>query len=206
MSPEPMPDFHHALMLSRGNLNAPDLAECHGVLCGLICRDGNITHDKFLAQLATLQLVVDPPEALGELLADAHTSTVQQLADMDMGFNLWLPDDDQPLDQRTDSLAQWCTGFLAGLGLGGALPALSEEATEALEDLRQIARASYPQVGMTDDERAAVLEMESDFDDEPDEGEENDETAFMEIVEYVRVVTLMLCEEMRGPGVEDRIH
>jgi uncharacterized protein YgfB (UPF0149 family) len=205
-----MPDFHHALMLSRGHLKAADLAECHGVLCGLICRDGSITHENYLARLADLQLVVEPPKALSELFVDAHISTLQQLADMDLGFNLWLPDDDQPLFERTDALAQWCTGFLAGLGLGGALPALSEEANEALEDIRQIARASYPQVGMTDAERDAALAMEADTiaeaDDEPDEGEQNDESAFMEIVEYVRVVTLMLCEEMRGPGVEDRIH
>lgn len=206
MSPDPMPDFHHALMLSRGNLKAADLAECHGVLCGLICRDGAITHDNYLAQLATLQLVVEPPKALSELFVDAHISTLQQLADMDMGFNLWLPDDDQPLLERTDALGQWCTGFLAGLGLGGPLPTLSEEAIEALQDLRQIAKANYPQMGMTDEERTAMLEMETETEEDLDEEEQNDETAFMEIVEYVRVVTLMLCEEMRGPGEEDRIH
>jgi uncharacterized protein YgfB (UPF0149 family) len=35
---------------------------------------------------------------------------------------------------------------------------------------------------------------------------EVNETAFFEIVEYVRVVTLMLREELRGPGVDDPIH
>lgn len=211
MSPDPMPDFHHALLLSRGSLNAAELAECHGVLCGLICRNGAVSHDEFLAQLATLQLVDNPGQALRDLFAEAHTSTMQQLADMDLGFNLWLPDDDEPLEERTEALAQWCTGFLAGIGLGGELPALSEEATEALVDMRQIARASYPRVAMTDDDRNAVLEFaDSDYDqqdsDAEDQGEESDENAFMEIVEYVRVVTLMMCEEMRGPGAEDRIH
>jgi len=206
MSPEPMPDFHHALLLSRGSLDSAELAECHGVLCGLICRNSAVSHADYLAQLANLQLVTEPDKALSELFVDAHISTLQQLADMDMGFNLWLPDDDQPLDERTDALAQWCTGLMAGLGLGGELPALSEEATEALADLRQIAKAAYPQVGMTDAEREQIIELEAELQDEPDEEEEDDENAFMEIVEYVRVVTLMLCEEMRGPGVEDRIH
>jgi len=206
MSPEPMPDFHHALMLSRGKLDAAELAECHGVLCGLICRNSSVSHVDYLGQLATLQLITEPDKALSELFVDAHISTSQQLADMDMGFNLWLPDDDQPLVERTDALAQWCTGLLAGLGLGGELPVLSEEATEALDDIRQIARAAYPQVGMTDAEREQIIEMETGIDEEPDEEAEDDENAFMEIVEYVRVVTLMLCEEMRGPGVEDRIH
>lgn len=206
MTPEPMPDFHHALLLSRGKLDAAELAECHGVLCGLICRTSAVSLADYLAQLATLQLVTDPDKALGELFADAHNSTLQQLADMEMGFSLWLPDDDQPLYERTDALAQWCTGFLAGLGLGGELPVLSEEATEALDDIRQIARAAYPQVGMTDADREQIIERETEFDKDPDEEEEDDENAFMEIVEYVRVVTLMLCEEMRGPGAEDRIH
>ena len=206
MSPEPMPDFHHALLLSRGMLDAAELAECHGVLCGLICRDGSVSHADYLAQLATLELVTEPDKALSELLAEAHISTCQQLADMEMGFNLWLPDDDQPLHERTDALAQWCTGLLAGLGLGGELPVLSQEATEALQDIRQIAKASYPQVGMTDADREQAFEMIAEFDEEPDEEVEDDENALVEIVEYVRVVTLMLCEEMRGPGMEDRIH
>lgn len=206
MSPDPMPDFHHALMLSHGNLNAAELAECHGVLCGLICRNGAVAHQDYLAQLATLQLVQDPGQALKELFADAHISTMQQLADMDLGFNLWLPDDDQPLEERTDALAQWCTGFLAGIGLGGELPTLSEEAVEALEDMRQIARANYPKIAITDADRAEVMDFAADEMDDELQGDDSDETAFMEIVEYVRVVTLMMCEEMRGPGVEDRIH
>lgn len=206
MSPDPMPDFHHALMLSHGNLNAAELAECHGVLCGLICRNGAVAHQDYLAQLATLQLVQDPGQALKELFADAHISTMQQLADMDLGFNLWLPDDDQPLEERTDALAQWCTGFLAGIGLGGELPTLSEEAVEALEDMRQIARANYPKIAITDADRAEVMDFAADEMDDELQGDDSDETAFMEIVEYVRVVTLMMCEEMRGPGTEDRIH
>jgi uncharacterized protein YgfB (UPF0149 family) len=211
MSPDPMPDFHHALLLSRGNLNAAELAECHGVLCGLICRNGSVAHQDYLAQLATLQLVENPGQPLKELFADAHVSTMQQLADMDLGFNLWLPDDDQPLEERTDALAQWCTGFLAGIGLGGELPDLSEEAGEALEDMRQIARASYPKIAITDAERAEVMDfvnddLETDDGEDEDQGEDSDENAFVEIVEYVRVVTLMMCEEMRGPGSDDRIH
>jgi uncharacterized protein YgfB (UPF0149 family) len=211
MSPDPMPDFHHALLLSRGSLNAAELAECHGVLCGLICRNGAVTHQDYLVHLATLQLVDEPGKPLKELFADAHISTVQQLSDMDLGFNLWLPDDDQPLEERTDALAQWCTGFLAGIGLGGELPTLSEEAIEALEDMRQIARANYPKIAITDADRAEVMDFVADeiaatgLDDE-EHADESDETAFMEIVEYVRVVTLMMCEEMRGPGLEDRIH
>jgi len=35
---------------------------------------------------------------------------------------------------------------------------------------------------------------------------EDDEAALVEIVEYVRVVTLMMREDFRGPGSDDAIH
>ena len=33
-----LPDFEHTLAIAQGNLEAPELAECHGVVCGLLCR------------------------------------------------------------------------------------------------------------------------------------------------------------------------
>jgi uncharacterized protein YgfB (UPF0149 family) len=39
-----------------------------------------------------------------------------------------------------------------------------------------------------------------------DEDSEDDEEAFFEISEYVRIIALMMREEFRGPGSEDLIH
>lgn len=192
MPPDPLPDFRHALMLSRGSLDAPELAECHGVLCGMICGETGKTAGDFLTHLATLELLDEPGLAMNEVMQEAFDSTLQQLEDEEMQFALWLPDDDEPLEDRTDALAQWCTGFLAGLGLGGEMPEISEEAAEALTDLQQIARAAYS--GLDDEENLS------------EEVEDEDEKAFTEIVEYVRVVTMMLREELRGPGAGDAIH
>lgn len=192
MPPTSLPDFQHALMLSHGSLDAAELAECHGVLCGMICAEAGKTAGDFIHQLEALRLLDEPGLALHEVMVEAFESTLQQLEDSDFGFRLWLPDDDQPLDQRTDALAQWCTGFLAGLGLRGSLPQLSTEALEALDDLQQIARAAHATAG--------------DDDAPPGPVGEADEQAFCEIVEYVRVVTLMLREELRGPGADDAIH
>lgn len=191
MPPERLPDFRHTLALSRGGLDASELAECHGVLCGMICRENGSGPKDFLAHLATLELAVSPGGALHDVMLEVFNSTWQQLADDELRFNLWLPDDEYSLDERTRSLAQWCTGFLAGLGLGGPLQALSEEASEALSDLQQIARAGLSAYG---DDAAAT------------ETDEENEQAFSEIVEYVRVVILILREELRGPGANDPIH
>ena len=95
----------------------------------------------------TVTLVVDPGEALHAVLTDAWRSTVAQFDDEEMGFALWLPDDDEPLEERTEALARWCSGFLAGLGSAGQLDALSSEAREAIGDLQEIARAELAAPG-----------------------------------------------------------
>jgi hypothetical protein len=191
MSLDQLPDFRHALMTSHGSLDAAELAECHGVLCGMLCGENGSTAEDFLAHLATLEFAVETGSALHEMMIEAFESTVQLLADEELRFNLWLPDDEQPLGERTNSLAHWCTGFLAGLGVGGPMPDLSAEAAEALQDLQQIAMAGFL----------------AQADDAADGAEDEvNETAFFEIVEYVRVVTLILREELRGPGVDDPIH
>ena len=188
MSVPSLPDFERTIRLSQGNLDAAELAECHGLLCGLLCRETSGTANDFMSELAAMQLVVKPGAALEAVLTEAFESTMQQLEDEEFGFVLWLPEDEESLEERTIALAQWCSGFLAGLASGGQLDALSEEAKEAIEDLQQIARAEISSPGQ-------------------DAGEsEEDEVAFTEIVEYVRVVALMMREDFRGPGQDEAIH
>lgn len=188
MSAPSLPDFEHTLQLGNGSLDAAGLAECHGLLCGMVCRQSSPSAGDYLRQLAAMRLVVDPGQALGGALTKAWESTVAQFDDEDMGFALWLPDDDDPLEERAIALAYWCSGFLAGLGSGGQLGTLSEEAREAIGDLQEIARA----------ELSASAEGERQS--------EEDEGAYTEIVEYVRVVALMMREDFRGPDEHEAIH
>ena len=188
MTAPSLPDFERTIRLSQGTLDAAELAECHGLLCGLLCRETNATPGDFIYQLAAMQLVVEPGAALESVLSETFESTLRQFEDEEFGFALWLPDDEESLEDRTIALAQWCSGFLAGLGSGGQLDALSEQATEAIEDLQQIANAeiSVPGEGTAENEE--------------------DEAAFTEIVEYVRVVALMMREDFRGPEQHEAIH
>jgi uncharacterized protein YgfB (UPF0149 family) len=188
MSAPSLPDFERTLRLSQGNLDAAELAECHGLLCGLLCRKTDTTANDFMHHLAAMQLVNDPGAAMDAVLIEAHENTALQLADEEFGFVLWLPDDEEALEERITSLAQWCSGFLAGLASAGQLDALSEESKEAIEDLQQIARAEMSSTVQASDES------------------EEDETAYAEIVEYVRVVALMLREDFRGPEQDEAIH
>jgi len=186
MSSAELPDFEHTLALAKGNLEATDLAECHGITCGLLCRLPDASLDALIGLLDMLELVKSPGSGLRMALEDLLQATRAQLLDLDMGFRLWLPNDDEMLEERTMALSQWCNGFLAGLGSSGdeTLDAMSDEANEALRDIQQISRAD-----VTD----------------TDESNE-DETAFAEIVEYIRIVILMIREDLRGPDGQDSIH
>jgi len=186
MSCAPLPDFERSLALGQGSLEAPELAECHGVVCGLLCRVPDASLDTFIGLLGMLELANEANTGLRLALEELLTASREQMADEDMGLVLWLPADDELLEERTMALASWCSGFLAGLGSGGEdiTQALSEDANEALRDLHQISKAVIADTKETEEE----------------------ESAFVEIVEYLRVVVLMIREDMRGPDAQDHIH
>ena len=188
MSAPSLPDFDRTIQLSQGNLDEAELAECHGLLCGLLCCRGAETPGEFIHHLGAMQLLVEPGPALSAVMTELWESTGKQLEDEEMGFDLWLPDDEESLEDRTISLAQWCSGFLAGLGSCGQLDHLSEDAREAISDLQQISRAEL--AAPPDDDGAG----------------EEDEQAYAEIVEYVRVVAMTMREEFRGPEQDEVLH
>jgi uncharacterized protein YgfB (UPF0149 family) len=174
------------LAIAQGSLEAAELAECHGVACGLLCRLAYASLDEFMGLLDRFGLLNAPGTDLKMSLEELLNSTRIQLADEDMSLTLWLPGDDEMLEERTMALSQWCRGFLDGLGSGDddALKAMSDDVNEALEDLVQISSADVTDV------------------DESDE----DERAFMEVVEYMRVVVLMVQQDLRGPDGQGLIH
>jgi uncharacterized protein YgfB (UPF0149 family) len=188
MAAPALPDFERTLRLGSTELDAAGLAESHGLLCGLVCRESCGNAGDYLRQLAAMRLVIDPDDALHAALTEAWRSTIAQFDDDEFAFSLWLPDDEEPLEERAVALARWCSGFLAGIGSGGQLDALSQEAREAIGDLQEIARA----------------ELSAPVGDEKEN--EEDEAAYTEIVEYVRVVALVLREDFRGPQANEIIH
>lgn len=186
MTAAQLPDFELTLATAKGYLDAPELAECHGVACGLLCRVADATLDTYVNLLDMLELAKTPDAVMKSALDKLLNATRVQLADEELGLSLWLPDDDETLEDRTMALSQWCSGFLASLGGGGdeRLNALSDDAGEALKDLQQISTADV------------IDTTES----------EEEESAFVEIVEYIRIVVMLIREELRGPDQQDLIH
>jgi uncharacterized protein YgfB (UPF0149 family) len=187
---DPLPDFERSLALSQGNLDAAELAETHGVACGLLVRQGDANLDNYLGLLALLEIIPEPGPALTSIFEELLNATRDQLADDAFRLDLWLPEDEESLEDRTQALAQWCNGFLASMGAGDdpRIDTLSGEAAEALADIQEI----------------ALAELGGEQGD--DEVSEEEETAYAEIVEYVRIAALILREELRGPRDGDSIH
>ena len=102
--------------------------------------------------------------------------TSETLNGTDLEFHPLLPEDLSPLDERTTALAQWCVGFLYGLGSGSIpdLTALPGEVGEVIRDFDEITR-----VGV-----------------DGGEGEEQNESAYAELVEFVRVGVQIVFEEL----------
>lgn len=156
-------------------------SEIHGTLCGLLCADVAAKSDKWRESLWP-DTPMDKNDLLMaetlELFEQLHDVTRLQLNDPNCEFQLLLPDDDEPIGSRVQALGDWCQAYLMGLSLGGVtdLSSLPENARELTNDLVEIARAgtSYDL-----------------------EGDEEDETAYAELVEYLRVGVLLINEELQ---------
>ena len=172
--------------------DARGISESHGLVTGLVCGEPAIDEDTLLLRWSALHLdAAHNPitQADGDTTASGHQAHLSSALEMtqaalqsdDMDFELLVPASDQSLTQRTEGLAHWCTGFLAGFGAsGGAIR--DSEASEALSLLGEIARAT-------------------NVSDEADGGiDEGEEEAFFELVEFVKVAVLLLHEDRRLAG------
>jgi len=187
-------------------------AEAHGWLCGALCGSRIPTLADWLEELRETAFANEPDDnefgagepdtdgagdpSSGENsrvgapdTADApdgalHTlylRTLTTLQEGEMQFLPLLPDDDVPLEHRTATLAQWCEGFLYGFGTHEAAvhKTFSAEVQEIVRDFAEISR------------------VEADGTEEPTE---EDEQAYTELVEFVRVSVQLVHDELTPPA------
>ena len=97
------------------------------------------------------------------------------MEDEEFDFHPLLPDDEVEIAVRTDELANWCKGFLAGFAQVNQSQ-VGQDSSEILRDLAAIAEAS----------------VDEDVEEDESEG------SYIEIVEYVRFATLNIYMESRS--------
>jgi yecA family protein len=168
--------------------------ESHGALCGMLCAQGATEASQWMLHvLGEHEKGSAALTDVGKQLLQIHQIAVQQMNDSNVEFQLMLPDDDESLDMRVEALGNWCQGFVYGLAVGGIKEdsVLPEDSRELIQDIIEISRAGY----IADDDADTDL---SDSDE--------DEEAFIEVSEYVRMGTLLIYEELQPLQSSQTVH
>jgi uncharacterized protein YgfB (UPF0149 family) len=142
-------------------------SEVHGLITGAICAQlgSSSSWDELLLEEGL-------SEQMAEVMKTLYAQTDQQLRAFLFDFALLLPDDHSMLLVRAEALTLWCQGFMTGLhdiyeDLSSAEPS---DVTEALHDLVEIAKMNFEEVIPS----------------------EEDESAYVELLEYVRMAVTLI--------------
>ena len=170
-----LPDYEYVAE----SIEPHDPSEIHGMLCGMLCLDRSLVNDVWLARLGN---EIDIDLDAYDLLEGLFKATLAQIDDEEFSLMLLLPDDESNMSVRVESLGFWCQGFLTGLGLAGLNQTsdLSEEIQDFLNDVSHIARVGF----------------------DGDNPDEEDEVAYSDIVEYLRMGVLLIHEELCPPETD----
>jgi len=155
------------------------IAEFHGTFCALLCSRAPVDCRAWVDE------IVLPGRAGPGRNESLWSECLMEIGDLaraafeggDCDLELLLPDDDQPLADRSLALVDWCSGFLYGFGMQPAalLETLSADAREVIDDILEFTHM--------------------DVSSGADEGQVG-EKSYVELVEYLRVGVLLIYEEM----------
>ena len=162
--------------------------QTHGLLCSRLSVSGADGAQRWFEQVLS---ETDPNNALRaecESMLDALcASTWRQLVERQSEFELLLPDEDDSAASRAEAMGQWCEGFLHGL--------VSEKHSDSLKERL----AAEPLADIIKDMLQITRAMAGD------EDAEDEESAYAELVEYLRVAAQLAYEELadfRAPEEE----
>jgi uncharacterized protein len=152
-------------------------AEAHGCLVGALCARRVYLPAEWMEELLpeAPERAADPALAMGPL-NELFEQSRAVLEASEMEFAPLLPTDDAPLVERVEALGAWAQGFLYGFGAAGPFPrgTLPGDVAEVLSDFAEVSRAGA--VGS--------------------ESPEVEESALAELIEFVRVGTQLIYDEL----------
>ena len=143
--------------------------ELHGLVVGVAVATSEVDAQKIGDALSD----VAKDEFDSSAISDLIVRSVEMLDDEEMAFYPVLADDEEPLDEKLLALGDWVGGFLRGYE--AFTPArVADEVHEIVEDFSRIADVDY-----NTEEDEALYE------------------SYVELVEFVRVGTLLVRENLR---------
>lgn len=165
------------------HLNTDDtITSAHGILCGFACVNPDLKLDDWLNEI----LISIDFNNLNQKTAHMHlvsiyNNTLSQLGSEILKFQLLIADENHNLREQSDTLAQWCQGFLLGLGLK-KIRLNNEEVQEMIQDFSKISNMD-----------GNILDSEENAND------------LYEIIEFVRMGVLFIQETLL-PTKQNHIH
>lgn len=174
-------EMERALITAKADV---DPSEAHGLLCGMLCVADHIDVELWLNHVLgdydrNDLLVME----VREVLMSVYANTLAQLVDGNFELDIVLPSDDSELEDRVEELSRWCQGFLYGMSAAGVsdVETLPGDVGEVVHDFLDISKAGY----------------DSEQDDE------QNEKAFAEVVEYLRVGAMLVFNEFNQADESD---
>lgn len=162
------------------NLVTP--AELHGILCGLVCAGLKKLDTASLEESLMLHLPENENDSTHNMtLNELFTSTQTKIQQFELDFTLLLPEqENSTLAERAQEFGKWCDGFLAGIGLAGTPLSYRDEneVSDILHKLGEVAKIQYHNITFT----------------------EEDEVAFFDITEFVRLSVFAIYQELTDQG------
>ena len=157
-------------------INSP--SELHGLLTGIVCVTHAPTAEEWNNILDSLDVPALDAEGL-ELLTQEAEDIAVSLSEEELDYLPLLPDDDHPLEERVQALADWCAGVVLGFGLASGR--IRNDEIELIEHLQDVAAVEF---------------------DETDNDEEG-EASYQELYEFVRLIPVSLSVGRQKVTVED---
>ena len=152
-------------------------SESHGFLCGVFCASNTVASTMWQEYLlVSVENPTDFEESFA-VLNQLAKITSEEILSEEMIFTPFLPDDQASIAERSNSISEWCAGFVSGLGIGRGDNKLDldREGDEFLQDVISISR-----MGSSDEEG------------------DDSEAAYFELVEYIRVGVIYIYQQLHA--------
>lgn len=153
-------------------------SEAHGLATGLLCIENKVEASVWLAELFADDIILLDEDKTMLVALFEQTRKLLCGEDDSFRYDLFLPGDDEELSEQLEAIRVWCEGFLFGIGYSRSESTWPGETGEIMKDIVEFTK------------------LDSELDDEMDEEEKNEnESALIEIQEYLRVAVMMIRDQ-----------
>ncbi|WP_440053865.1 UPF0149 family protein [Pseudoalteromonas sp. T1lg65] len=168
-------DYQQAQLLLEQHELYISPAEVHGTISGLLACGLNIEESEYLGLLSDVFNEGQKfDSSIREFCVELYKQVSTRFNDGEFQFELYLPREDESLQDQAEALISWIAGFLLGFGLKRKdYGTLSADVKEVINDFSEITK------------------LDTRFDET-----EDDQQALHEVIEYTRVSALLCFAEM----------